>query len=69
MKTFTVNIDDKLDRNIEEIKSKMGKTSRAETFRLAIALLKIAADARQKGLKVVLADNNNNITTEVVLPG
>ena len=68
MKTFTVNIDERLDEVIENLKRSMGKTSRAETFRLAIALLKIAAEAKDKDLKLVLADSDNNIKQEIVLP-
>ncbi len=39
-KTFTVGIDENLDRTIDELKEKFGKTSRADVFRMGIALLK-----------------------------
>lgn len=68
MPTFTVNIDDTLDGNLNTLKKKLHQKTKAETFRLALALLKIAVDARDDDLKVVLADKNGEIKQELVLP-
>ncbi len=69
MKTFTVSIDERLDRALDELKESMGKTSRAEVFRLAITLLKIADEARQEGLKLAIADRQGNVQREILIPG
>jgi metal-responsive CopG/Arc/MetJ family transcriptional regulator len=67
-KTFTVGIDEALDRTIDELKEKFGKTSRADVFRMGIALLKVAADARDKQLKLTVSDENDVVKKEIVLP-
>lgn len=69
MKTFTVSIDERLDRALDELKESMGKTSRAEVFRLAITLLKIADEARQEGLKLAIADKQGKVHREILIPG
>jgi len=69
MKTFTVSIDERLDRALDELKASMGKTSRAEVFRLAVTLLKIADEARQEGLKLAIADKQGKVQREILIPG
>jgi len=69
MKTFTVSIDERLDRALDELKESMGKTSRAEVFRLAVTLLKIADEARQEGLKLAIADKQGKVQREILIPG
>jgi hypothetical protein len=67
-KTFTVGIDERLDRTIDELKDRFGKTSRADVFRMGIALLKVAADAKEQGLKLTVSDENDVVKKEIVLP-
>ena len=67
-KTFTVGIDEALDRTIDELKERFGKTSRADVFRMGIALLKVAADARDRQLKLTVSDQNDIVRKEIVLP-
>jgi hypothetical protein len=69
MKTFTVSIDERLDRALDELKLSLGKTSRAEVFRLAVTLLKIADEARQEGLKLTIADRQGKVQREILIPG
>jgi metal-responsive CopG/Arc/MetJ family transcriptional regulator len=69
MKTFTVSIDERLDRALDELKLSLGKTSRAEVFRLAVTLLKIADEARQEGLKLTIADRHGKVQREILIPG
>jgi hypothetical protein len=66
-KTFTVGIDENLDRTIDELKEKFGKTSRADVFRMGIALLKVAAEARERGLKLTISDQNDVVKKEIVI--
>ncbi len=67
-KTFTVGIDEKLDRTIDELKEKFGKTSRADVFRMGIALLKVAADAKERNMKLTVSDGDDVVKKEIVLP-
>jgi hypothetical protein len=67
-KTFTVGIDENLDKTIDELKEKFGKTSRADVFRMGIALLKVAAEARDRDLKLTVSDSNDVVKKEIVLP-
>jgi hypothetical protein len=67
-KTFTVGIDENLDKTIDELKEKFGKTSRADVFRMGIALLKVAAEARERDLKLTVSDSNDVVKKEIVLP-
>lgn len=67
-KTFTVGIDENLDRTIDELKERFGKTSRADVFRMGIALLRVAADAKDRELKLTVSDQNDVVKKEIVLP-
>jgi len=69
MKTFTVSISPQLDKTMNQLRKDLDKPSRAEVFRLGIALLKLAEEARKEGLKLVVADKNYQIRREIVLPG
>lgn len=66
-KTFTVGIDETMDRTIDELKEKFGKTSRADVFRLGIALLKVAAEAKERHLKLTVSDENDVVRKEIVI--
>jgi len=66
-KTFTVGIDENLDRTIDELKEKFGKTSRADVFRMGIALLRVAAEAKDRGLKLTISDQDDVVKKEIVI--
>jgi hypothetical protein len=67
MKTFSVNIDPRVDDTLEDLRRAFGKTSKAEVFRMAIALLKVAAEADAKGWWLAVADGNDRIQQRIVL--
>src|SRR5262245_37898371 len=67
-KTFTVSIDARLDKALDELRESLGKSSRADVFRLAITLLKVADEARQRGQKLVIADQEDRVIKEILLP-
>jgi hypothetical protein len=67
-KTFTISVDDRLDRVLEELKSELGKSSKAEVVRLGIALLKIAADARKEDRKISVTSADGKVYETVLLP-
>lgn len=66
-KTFTVGIDERMDKTIDELKEAFGKTSRADVFRMGIALLKIAAEAKDHNMKLTVSDENDVVKKEIVL--
>jgi hypothetical protein len=69
MKTFSVNIDERVDKTLEELRRSFGKSSKAEVFRTALALLKVADEARAKGLKLTISDRDDRVQKEIVLGG
>lgn len=68
-KTFTVSIDARLDQALDDLRLSLGKSSRADVFRLAITLLKLAEEAREKNQKLVIADQDDRVLKEILLPG
>jgi len=67
-KVFTVTIDERMDNTLNELKNKLGKTSRAEVFRLGIAVLKLVEEGKRSGLKLTLSDEKNKVLKEILLP-
>ena len=66
-KGFTFTIDDSTERVLDNLKSRLGKTSRAEVLRKAIALLEVATSAKDDGNDIAIIDKNGNIVTRIVL--
>ncbi len=66
--TFTVTIDEKMDRTLEELKGAFGKTSKADVFRLGVTLLHIAKVERERGNRLVVANAEDKVIKELVLP-
>lgn len=69
MKTnFTVVIDEKMDQTLENLKRAFGKTSKADVFRMGIALLHIANDAMERGHKLAIANQEDKVVKEILIP-
>jgi hypothetical protein len=69
MKTFTISIDERMDRTLEVLKSDLGKTSKADILRMGVALLGIARDALKQGQKMAVADQSDKVIKEILIPG
>ena len=54
MPVTTFNVDDKMDKTLEELKIYLGATSKSEVLRKAVALLNIAKNAEQPDGSIVL---------------
>lgn len=54
-----------LEETIDNLVKLTNSSSKSELLRRAIALMKIAAEAQQKGEKIVIADEDRNPKVEV----
>lgn len=68
MKTFTISIDERMDRTLEVLKRDLGKTSKADILRMGVALLGIASDALKQGQKMAVADQSDKVIKEILIP-
>ena len=66
-KAFTFTIDENTEQVLDGLKGKLGKTSRAEVLRKAIALLELATSAESEGNGIAIVDHNGNVMTRIVL--
>jgi hypothetical protein len=66
--TFTVSIDEQMDQTLENLKRAFRRTSKADVFRMGIALLHIANEAMDKGQKLVIADREDKVVKEILIP-
>lgn len=69
----TFKFDEKLTEVIEELKKNSGATSKSEVIRRAIALMKVAQDAHERGEKIVIRSGGDNAEgktseREIVIP-
>jgi hypothetical protein len=69
LKTLTIQIDERIDNTLNNLQEQLGgRTTKAEVFRLSIALLKIALEAHRDELKLAIVGKDNTIQRELVLP-
>jgi hypothetical protein len=68
MKTFTVGIDERMDHTLEALKVAFGMTSKADVFRMGVALLNIASAALKEGNKMAVANQSDQVVKEIVIP-
>ena len=66
-KMITFTIDDNTEQLLERLKNALGKTSRAEVLRKAIALLDVATEAELEGGSIATLDSEGNIRHRVKL--
>ncbi|GAB4226722.1 MAG: hypothetical protein Kow0049_06160 [Stanieria sp.] len=68
MPRVSFDVNEQFQEDFEKLVELTNSSSKAEVFRRAIALLKIAAEAQAKGEKLMIADENRQPITEIVLP-
>jgi len=66
-KAFTFTIDENTEQVLDSLKSRLGKTSRAEVLRKAIALLEVATLAKDEGNDIAIVDRSGSIVTRIML--
>ena len=54
-----------LEETIDNLVKLTGSSSKSELLRRAIALMKVAAEAQEKGEKIVIADEDRNPKVEL----
>lgn len=67
LSTFTMQIDERMDQTLEELKEHFHKTSKADVIRMGVRLLKIANDVLAKGQKIGIADKNGKFIREILI--
>jgi hypothetical protein len=61
MGVTTFNIDDRMDKTLEELKEHYGASSKAEVLRKAVALLNVAKNAEQPDGSVVIRKDDEDL--------
>ena len=61
MAVTSFNIDEKMDKTLEDLKRHYGASSKAEVLRKAIALLNIAKNAEQPDGSVVIRKKDEDL--------
>ena len=67
MARLNFDVTPELNKTIEKLVKQTGSTSKSELLRRAIALMEVAADAKQEGKKVVIADRDRQPVAEVII--
>lgn len=68
MPRVSFDVNEKFQEDFEKLVELTNSSSKAEVFRRAIALLKIATEAQAKGEKLMITDEDRKPITEIVLP-
>ena len=62
---LSLDISPEMNSLLEELAAKTGGT-KSDVLRKAIALMEVAVDAKRRGLKLGLADRDQQLTTEII---
>lgn len=62
---LSFEITPELNREIEQIADQVGG-SKTEVLKKAIALMRVAVDAKREGKKLGIAEKSQSLTTEIV---
>jgi preprotein translocase subunit YajC len=66
-KVITFAVDEATEQTLEKLKVALGKTSRAEVLRKAIALLEVATEAEDEGGSLATLDEDGNVRHRIKL--
>jgi Arc/MetJ-type ribon-helix-helix transcriptional regulator len=67
MPRLNFDVSPELDEIIEKLVKLTGSTSKSEVLRRAIALMEVAAEAKQEGRKIVIAEKDRTPVAEVII--
>jgi Arc/MetJ-type ribon-helix-helix transcriptional regulator len=67
MPRLNFDVSPELDETIEKLVKQTGSASKSEVLRRAIALMEVAAEAKQEGRKIVIAEKDRTPVAEVII--
>lgn len=67
MPRVNFDVSAELDQTLDRLVKQTGSSSKSEVLRRAIALMDVAAEAKQKGEKVVIADKDRIPVAEIII--
>jgi Arc/MetJ-type ribon-helix-helix transcriptional regulator len=67
MPRVNFDVSPELDRIIEKLVTQTGSASKSEVLRRAIALMEIAAEAKQEGKKLMVAEKDRTLVAELLI--
>lgn len=67
MSRINFEVSPELDKTIEKLVKLTGSASKSEVLRRAIALMEVAAEAKQEGKKIVIAERDRTPVAEVII--
>ena len=67
MPRLSFDVNEQFQEDFEKLVESTNSSSKAEAFRRAIALLKVAVEAQKKGEKLMIADENRQPITEIII--
>jgi Arc/MetJ-type ribon-helix-helix transcriptional regulator len=67
MSRINFEVSPELDKTIEKLVKLTGSASKSEVLRRAIALMEVAAEAKQEGKKIVIAEKDRTPVAEVII--
>jgi Arc/MetJ-type ribon-helix-helix transcriptional regulator len=65
MPPTTFSVDDKMDRQLEELREHLGATSKTDVIRQALALLNIAKDAARTDGSLIIKKGDEELTVKL----
>ena len=65
MRRLNIELSEEAYRNLEELRKKMGKTSKVEVLRSGVALLDLIQLQKTKGKSIGIIDDDGKATTRI----
>lgn len=62
---LTLEVTDELNNRLDELAGELGG-SKSDVFRKAIALVEVALDAKRRGARIAVVDDDHRIVTTIV---
>ena len=66
MSRFTIELTPEADKGLEEVRQRLGATTKADVIRKAISLLNFVVQERQEGGRLIIENSKKDVRKEVV---
>ena len=67
MPRLSFDVDDNFYRDFQQVVKTSGASSKVDAFRKAVAVYKVATDARTKGEKLMMKSSDREIISEIII--